>query len=95
MADTITWSVTDLRRDSNDKVVQISYKVERKKDGVSYAPTGVGEVNIEGDVTIPFADLTQAKAVEWAKDALGSDGVATKEAELEQYLLSSGLPWTS
>ena len=31
MADTITWSVTDLRRDSNDKVVQISYKVEKKK----------------------------------------------------------------
>lgn len=95
MADTITWSVTDLRRDSNDKVIQISYKVERERDGVSYAPTGVGQVNIEGDVTIPFADLTQAKAVEWAKDALGSNEVATKEAELEQFLLSSGLPWTS
>jgi hypothetical protein len=92
MAETITWSINDLKRDSNDLVKEIVYTLEIKRDEVAY--TDNGNVAIEGEVTIPFAEITKEKALEWLKNALGSEGVATKENEVKAFFLPSGLPWT-
>ena len=51
-------------------------------------------VPLEGEVTIPFAEITKEKAIEWLKNALGSEEVATRENEVKALFLPSGLPWT-
>tara|TARA_A200000113_G_scaffold205672_1_gene202087 strand:+ start:1489 stop:1770 length:282 start_codon:yes stop_codon:yes gene_type:complete len=92
MAETITWSINDLKRDSNDVVKEILYTLEIKRDEVAY--TNSGMVPLEGEVTIPFAEITKEKAIEWLKNALGSEEVATRENEVKALFLPSGLPWT-
>lgn len=50
----------------------------------------------------PYADITEAQAIQWTKDALGSDTVAEMEARAAEELQivknpteGSGTPWSS
>ena len=51
---------------------------------------------------IPYADITEAKALQWTKDALGSEEVASIEANVTSQLNviqnpteGSGMPWAA
>ena len=58
-------------------------------------------VNLEGDVTTPYADLTEETCVGWVKAALGEEKVAEVVAALDARLeeqatptVGSGKPWS-
>ena len=94
MAITNTWDVTNLLRDSNDKVVTVEYTCTAKEG--TKESSAQGEVNIDGDVTVAYADITKDLAIKWAKDALGGDEVVNIENLLSQNItVTYGLPWTS
>lgn len=92
MAETITWTINNLRRDSEDVVKEITYTLEIKRGEVAYQSCGM--VPLEGEVTIPFADITKEKAIEWLKETLGSEEVEKIQNQLKVLFLPSGLPWT-
>ena len=93
MAITNTWNVSTLLRDSNDKVTAVVYTCTAK-EGTKESFTG-GTVEITGDVTVPFADITKDLATTWAKNALG-DTVAEIENLLAKDITDVvGVPWTS
>lgn len=93
MAITNTWSVKDLLRDSNDKVLTVVYSCTAK-EGTKEANAG-GTIDIDGDVTVAFAEITNDLATTWAKNALG-DRVSEIESLLAKEITDvSGVPWTS
>ena len=93
MAITNTWGVRTLLRDGNDKVTAVIYTC-KAKEGTKESFTD-GTIEIDGDVTVPFADITKDLATTWAKNALGD-----KVSEIESLLAKDitdlvGVPWTS
>ena len=44
----------------------------------SYGSIGLGE---PGNPFIPYSEVTEAKAIEWLKDAMGEEQVAALEAQ--------------
>jgi hypothetical protein len=41
---------------------------------------------------IPYADITQAEAVQWTQDALGAERVAAMEAEVQAQIDAQKIP---
>ena len=41
---------------------------------------------------IPYADITQAEAIQWTQDALGADRVAAMEAEVDALIAQAAIP---
>ena len=100
---TITWKVADLQRTLSDgRVGTVHYTVDARSDGEgTYAAGAYGSINLEGDVTTPYADLTEEICVGWVKAALGEEKVAevvaTLDARLEEQAtptVGSGTPWS-
>mgnify|MGYP001239708841 CR=1 FL=1 len=105
-----TWTVSNMDRlasyDSKTDVVTVLHRrcedVEIV-DGVSHLGSVYGSVGL--DITkldgfTDFADITEEKAVEWAKAALGEEAVKTKEDLIAGEITSSktpknktGVPW--
>ena len=92
MTITTTWDVTNLLRDSNDKVLAVEYSCTGT-DGVKES-SAVGDVQINGDVTVAFADITKELATKWAKDALGDEVVNIESLLTRNLTDKSGVPWT-
>jgi hypothetical protein len=40
----------------------------------------------------PYADITQAQAIQWTQDALGADRVANMEAEVQKQIDAQKIP---
>lgn len=99
---TITWKVADLDRTLADgRVNTVHYTVDARSDDEVYSAGAYGSISLEGDVTTPFADLTEEVVVGWVKAALGEDKVAEIVAALEAQLteqatptVGSGMPWS-
>ena len=72
MSITFTWSVDTLERTTADgAVTAVHYNVEGN-DG-TYSSGAYGSVLLTGDVTIPYADLTEETCISWVKNALGQE----------------------
>ena len=110
MSTTFTWKVANLERNVADgKVNVVHYTVSAVSDEVNpasenggfYSAGAYGSVGLDGDVSVEFAELTQALVVEWVKTALGGDEkVAEIEAALDAQIAeqqaptkAAGLPW--
>ena len=99
---TITWKVADLQRTLSDgRVGVVHYTVDARSDDEVYSAGAYGSINLEGDVTTPYADLTEETCVGWVKAALGEDKVAEVTAALDAQLeeqatptVGSGTPWS-
>lgn len=83
-------------------VFTVHWRAEASQDGKIAANYGsVGVTYVAGDPFTPFADLTEAQVVGWAKEALGADKVSEIESnvasELQSLLnptvVSPALPW--
>jgi hypothetical protein len=46
----------------------------------------------DGKNFIPYADVTQAEAIQWTQDALGADRVAAMEAEVDALIAAAQVP---
>ena len=108
MADTFTWHIANLDRHVADGVVYTAHwtvSAERSVTGCepitagAYGSVGFGEPDPKK--FIPYASLTEAKALEWTKEAIGG---AEKIAEIESALSKqlderetptneAGVPW--
>ena len=99
---TITWKVANLDRTLADgRVSTVHYTVDARSDDEVYSAGAYGSIGLEGDVTTPYADLTEETVVGWVKAALGEEQVASVVAALEARLteqatptVGSGKPWS-
>ncbi len=101
MTVTTTWHIVNLERTVADgKVTVVHYTVDAT-DG-TYKAGAYGSIGVDGDLAIPFKDLTETAIIGWVHDDLGGE----KLAELEQALadqieqqrapkVAAGLPWAA
>ena len=107
---TFTWKVANLERNVADgKVYTVHYTVNALSDQVDpnsesggfFSAGAYGSIGLDGEVSVEFADLTEAVVVEWVKTALGGEEkVAEIEAALQAQIderlaptKAAGLPW--
>ena len=96
---TFTWKVANLERNTADgKVFTVHYTITAE-DG-TYSSGAYGSLGFDGEVTIPFADLTEEVIVGWVKEQFGAEKVTEIEAALQVQLdeqaaptKASGVPW--
>ena len=105
----ITWSIAQLdyavSLDGETDVVNNSHWQCIDEDASGNQARVYGSVGIPtDDITdfIAYADITEAKALEWTKAALGDEEVASMEANvaaqlalLEDPTEGSGTPWAA
>ena len=103
----ISWSIVQLdyavSLDGETDVVNNSHWQCIDEDASGNQARVYGSVAIPTDDIIdfiPYADITEAKALEWTKAALGDEEVASMEANvaaqlalLEDPVEGSGTPW--
>ena len=96
---TFTWKIANLEREtSTGRVFSVHYVIDAE-DG-TYRSGAYGSIGLDGEVTTPFADLTEEQCVNWVKDSLGEEKVSEIEAALQAQLdeqaaptKASGVPW--
>ena len=110
MAITYSWKVANLERTVADgKVSVVHYTVSAVSDVVNpnseeggfYSAGAYGSVGLDGEVSVPFEDLTEEVVVGWVKEKLGGDEKvaeieAALAAQIEQKITPStatGKPW--
>ena len=97
------WKVNDMERlasyDSKTDVITILHwkcEDEEKVDdstshiGVTYGTVGLDITSLDGFTA--FADITEDKAVEWAKAALGEEEVKVNEDMVAEQIARSKIP---
>jgi hypothetical protein len=106
---TFTWKVANLERNVADgKVYTVHYTVNALSDQVDpssesggfYSAGAYGSLGFDGEVTTPFADLTEEVVVGWVKEQIGAEKVAEIEAALQAQIdekaaptKAAGVPW--
>jgi len=106
---TFTWKVANLERNVADgKVYTVHYTVNALSDQVDpssesggfYSAGAYGSLGFDGEVTTPFADLTEEVVVGWVKEQIGAEKVAEIEAALQNQIdvkitpvSAAGVPW--
>lgn len=97
-----TFKISTLDRDTADGFVTVAHWNASKTDGDFSASTygTVSFTKTDGMNLIPYADLTEAKVIEWVKASLGTEGVkaidvalAANIAEQKAPKKASGKPW--
>ena len=92
----VTWKINQLQRYSESGAVcKVTYEVAYVQNNATLSGESF-EMELTGDVTIPFADLTEATVIGWVKTALGTDEVEAKEAAVVALVcsgLEEGVPW--
>jgi len=98
MANTYTWTVTRMdcypTQDSYTDVVFAVYWVLSGADGVNTCSTsGNTQVTLDpAEPYIPYAELTQDQVTGWVQEALGPDGVAQCEGNVDTQLAAISAP---
>ena len=106
---TYSWKVANLERNIADgKVYTVHYTVNALSDTVDpnsesggfYSAGAYGSLGFDGEVTTPFADLTEEVVIGWVKEQFGAEKVAEIEAALQAQIdekvaptKASGVPW--
>ena len=106
---TFTWKVANLDRTTADgKVNTVHYTVNALSDQVDpnsesggfYSAGAYGSLGFDGEVTTPFADLTEEVVIGWVKEQFGAEKVAEIEAALQAQIdekvaptKAAGVPW--
>ena len=106
---TYSWKVANLERNVADgKVYTVHYTVNALSDTVDpnsesggfYSAGAYGSLGFDGEVTTPFADLTEEIVVGWVKEQFGAEKVAEIETALQAQIdekvaptKAAGVPW--
>ena len=101
-----TWTVVSMDRDITqddkaDVVTTIHWRAsDTDSDYNSGTLCGSVDVTLGSQSFIAYADITEANAIQWAKDALGTDKVTTIETniasqitEMKTPTVASGVSW--
>ena len=94
-----TWKVVSLDRNTADGFVTTAHWTCSAVDG-EFSGSVYGSVGFDGELTVPYADLTEEVVVGWVKEALGAETVAAHEAAVAAQIeaaknpvSASGTPW--
>ena len=100
----VVWNVVQMERNlpdgdtPPDGLVTTLHWTARFSESSCYGSVGLGEAD-PANYT-PYADITEAQAIQWAQDALGTEKVNAIESGLmsqEQRILNpttaDGVPW--
>ena len=101
----VTWTISNMDRQikldgKDDVVTTIHWRAsDTDSDGNSGSSYGTVGVTLGKDF-IAYKDITQEKAIQWAKDALGEDevksiedSIASQIAEMKTPKTASGVSW--
>ncbi len=94
----ITWKISQLERLTETGAVQrVHYYVCVTDEGEEASKTESKSVDLTGDVTTPYADLTETQVIGWVKDAIGADAVTALENKMSDLMpltgVEDGIPW--
>jgi hypothetical protein len=102
MADTtFTWKVRNLERETaTGKIYMVHYTLDAT-NGI-YKAGAYGSIGLDGEVTIPFAEVTEAEVIEWVKAALTDEKVDAAFDALNDQISeqiaptkAAGVPWVN
>jgi hypothetical protein len=107
MSNTYIWKVFNLERTLEDhRVFKVHYTVtavstQTDSEGNPYSIRAGGEADLTGEVSVPFADLTEDVVIGWVKASIGGEEKVTEiQTELDNALsekiqpsISTGIPW--
>ena len=102
----VTWTISSMDRaikldDKADVVTTIHWRAsETDSDGNSGSSYGSVGVTLGSQSFIAYADIKESDAIQWAKDALGSDqvtaietSIANQITEMKTPTVASGVSW--
>jgi len=103
MANTYTWHIAQLERETSDGYVFTAhYTVDAKSDDAVYSAGAYGSLGLErpeGDL-IPYSELTEDVVVAWVLQKLGDEKVLEIHAALDSQIdeqrspsKAAGVPW--
>jgi hypothetical protein len=76
-----------------ETVVMSNFTINDTQSGLTGSVTySVNLLPNDGKNFIPYADITQAEAIQWTQDALGADRVAAMEAEVQALIDAQKVP---
>ena len=76
-----------------ETVVMSNFTISDTQDGLTGSVTySVNLLPADASNFTPYANITQAQAVQWTQDALGSERVANMEAEVQTQIDAQKIP---
>jgi hypothetical protein len=94
-----TWTIVNTERDASTGFVNNVHWTCSDVDG-DYSGSTYGSIGLSGELTIPYADLTEATIIGWVKASMGEETVAAHEAAVAAQIanakapaVASGTPW--
>ena len=105
MANTYTWHIAQLERETDDGYVFTAhYTVDAKSDDAVYSAGAYGSLGLErpeGEL-IPYSELTENQVVSWILQKLGDEKVAEICGALDSQISEqrtptkqAGVPWAN
>ena len=102
----VTWTIASMDRaikldDKDNVVTTIHWRAsETDSDGNTGSSYGSVSVTLGSQSFIAYKDIKESDAIQWAKDALGSDqvtaieaSIASQIAEMKTPTVASGVSW--
>jgi hypothetical protein len=92
----MNWKITELNRKTADGFVHTCHWTVTATDG-DFSASAYGSVGFSGELTTPYADLTEAQVLEWVwgqidKAEIESNLTAQIEAQ-KNPVSAAGVPW--
>ena len=87
-----TWTINSLSTMNTpepETAVMSNFTISEDGQSVTYA---VNLLPADTKNFIPYADITQAQAIQWTQDALGADRIAAMETEVDALIAQSAIP---
>ena len=86
MAVTYTWDTPQKFTKGADRYIYKLEVVIIASDGTKESVANIAVALIRPDTLIPFADITKAITIQWAKDSLGADEINNIEDQLKKEI---------
>ena len=94
-----TWKIVNMERDASTGFVNNVHWICSDADG-EFSGSTYGSIGLQGELTIPYADLTEEVVIGWVKASLGEETVAATEAAVAAQIadakepkVATGTPW--
>jgi hypothetical protein len=94
-----TWKIVSLERKTADGFVTTAHWTCSDVDG-DYSGSTYGALGLQGELTIPYEDLTEEVVIGWVKASMGEETVAAHEAAVAAQIadakepkVATGMPW--
>lgn len=90
------WSINSLsvmNTPEPETVVMSNFTINDTQDGLTGSVTyAVNLLPADASNFTPYADITQAEAIQWTQEALGANRVAAMEAEVQSQIDAQKVP---